>query len=168
MKNHPFLRALAERVLLADGAIGTELMVDGSSVSFYIPRTGLEVVPTDKGYVRRAWRLRRSMGLHLRVVKPFVAKEGGAIPAGNYLAGQELLLRDHPLPLEEVLQGEEAGLGDEAVLLEHADARLVPRHDVRRHAAHGRTRAAAETEDPCPDDPARARVVRPARRGLAR
>ncbi|MFO0724272.1 MAG: hypothetical protein U1E65_10845 [Myxococcota bacterium] len=74
--------------------IGTELMVDGSSVSFYIPRTGLEVVPTDKGYVRRAWRLRRSMGLHLRVVKPFVAKEGGAIPAGNYLAGQELLLRD--------------------------------------------------------------------------
>ncbi len=77
-----------------DHPIGTELLVEGASVSFYIPRTGLEVVPTERGYVRKAWRLRRSTGLHLRVVKPFAAKEGGIVPAGSYAAGQELLVRD--------------------------------------------------------------------------
>lgn len=75
-------------------AIGTELLIEGSAIGFYVPRTGLEVVPTERGYVRKAWRLKRGLGLHLRVIKPFVAKEGGAIPAGSYVAGQEILVKD--------------------------------------------------------------------------
>ena len=75
-------------------AIGTELLIEGSAIGFYVPRTGLEVVPTERGYVRKAWRLKRGLGLHLRVIKPFVAKEGGAIPPGSYVAGQEILVKD--------------------------------------------------------------------------
>ncbi len=74
--------------------IGAELLIEGASIGFYVPRTGLEVVPTERGYVRKAWRLKRGTGLHLRVVKPFVAKDGGPIPAGSYVAGQEILLKD--------------------------------------------------------------------------
>jgi hypothetical protein len=75
-------------------AIGTELLIEGSAIGFYVPRTGLEVVPTERGYVRKAWRLKRGLGLHLRVIKPFAAKEGGAIPPGSYVAGQEILVKD--------------------------------------------------------------------------
>ncbi len=38
----------------ANDPIGTQRIVKGSEVSFYIPRTGLEVVPDEKGYVRSA------------------------------------------------------------------------------------------------------------------
>jgi hypothetical protein len=37
-----------------NSAIGTEKIVKGAEVSFYIPKTGLEVVPEEKGYVRNA------------------------------------------------------------------------------------------------------------------
>lgn len=74
--------------------IGTESVVRGSDTSFYIPRTGLEVVPWDGGYVRKARRLRKNMGLHLRVVRPFVAEEGDQLPPGAYRAGQDIFLKD--------------------------------------------------------------------------
>jgi Shoulder domain len=74
--------------------IGTELVIRGSDTSFYIPRTGLEVVPGDQGYVRKAWRLTKNTGLHVRVVKPYVAAEGDQLPPGVYPAGAEVFLRD--------------------------------------------------------------------------
>ncbi len=77
-----------------DRPIGTEMIVRGCDVSFYIPRTGLEVVPTSAGYVRTAWRLRKNGGLHARVVKPFVATDGDQVPAGSYESGQEIFLKD--------------------------------------------------------------------------
>lgn len=43
-----------DRVEGESAPIGTERVVKGSEVSFYIPRTGLEVVPDEKGYVRNA------------------------------------------------------------------------------------------------------------------
>jgi hypothetical protein len=119
-------------------SIGTERIIKGAETSFYIPRTGLEVVPDEKGYVRNAvtlldgqycvlrgprgsrrfvrgpgvvfpeaWEeflvkagarvfaahaLRRDRGLHVRAVKNFEAKAGDQVPAGVYLAGQELFL----------------------------------------------------------------------------
>jgi hypothetical protein len=76
-------------------AIGTEMIVRGSDVSFYIPRTGLEVVPaTGGGYVRKAWRLRKNSGLYLRVLEGFVAEADGVLPAGSYAAGQDVFLAD--------------------------------------------------------------------------
>lgn len=76
-----------------DAPIGTERIVKGSETSFYIPRTGLEVVPTDRnGYVRKARRLHKNMGLHVRVVKAFVAAEGDQVPPGSYAAGQDVFL----------------------------------------------------------------------------
>lgn len=118
--------------------IGTERIIKGSEVSFFIPRTGLEVVPDDKGWVRNAvtlldgqycvlrgpkgrrryergpgvvfpeaweefvvkngvrvfaaWPLKRDRGLHVRVLQSFEAKEGDAVPAGRYEAGQELFV----------------------------------------------------------------------------
>lgn len=77
-----------------DSPIGTEKVVKGSDTSFYIPPTGIEVVPSAGGYVRKAWRLRKNMGLHLRVVKPFTAKEGEQLPAGSYASGQDVFLKD--------------------------------------------------------------------------
>lgn len=79
-----------------DGSpIGTEKVIKGADVSFYIPATGLEVIPAEKGgYVRKARRLRKNMGLHVRIVKPFEAGEGEQVPAGKYAAGQDLFLRD--------------------------------------------------------------------------
>ncbi|MGC4122145.1 MAG: hypothetical protein QM765_47715 [Myxococcales bacterium] len=128
--------------------IGTEKIVKGSEVSFYTPKTGLEVVP-EKGpstspgqaayvrtavtlldgeyailltptghwkYVRgpgivfpepmeefvqksgvkafKAWHMRRGVGLHVRVLRDFDAKDGEQVPAGHYHAGQELFLKD--------------------------------------------------------------------------
>ena len=44
-----------DRVEGESAAIGTERIIKGSEVSFFIPRTGLEVMPDDKGsYVRNA------------------------------------------------------------------------------------------------------------------
>jgi hypothetical protein len=75
--------------------IGSELIVRGTDTSFYIPATGLEVLPGQQGgYVHRAWRLRKGAGLHLRVAKSFVAAEGDAVPPGSYEAGQDIFLAD--------------------------------------------------------------------------
>jgi regulator of protease activity HflC (stomatin/prohibitin superfamily) len=74
--------------------IGTETIVRGTDTSFYIPTTGLEVVATQSGYVRKARRLRRGKGLHLRVVKSFDAVEGDTIPLGHYEAGQDIFIAD--------------------------------------------------------------------------
>src|SRR6185295_12330109 len=46
------------------------------------------------GYVRRAYRLRRGFGLHLRVAKAFVAGEGDQLPPGIYASGQDVFLAD--------------------------------------------------------------------------
>lgn len=76
-----------------DSPIGTEKIIRGTEVSFYIPTTGLEVVPDRDGrYVRKAWRLDPNIGLHLRVVKSFEAGEGDQLPPGQYTAGQDLFL----------------------------------------------------------------------------
>ncbi|MBL8914099.1 MAG: hypothetical protein JNM17_25570 [Archangium sp.] len=119
--------------------IGTERIIKGSEVSFFIPRTGLEVLAEEKGgYVRNAvtlldgqycvlrgpkgrrryergpavvfpeaweefliknggrvfaaWPLKRDRGLHVRVLQGFEAKDGDAVPAGRYEAGQELFV----------------------------------------------------------------------------
>ncbi len=80
-----------------DRPIGTEAIVRGEDVRFYIPRTGLEVLATEAGYVRRSWRLRKGTGLHVRVIKAFTAAAAGAgeqVPAGTYEAGQEIFLKD--------------------------------------------------------------------------
>jgi hypothetical protein len=75
--------------------IGTELVVRGTDTSFYVPVTGLEVVPASGGsYVRKARRLRKGSGLHLRVVKSFVAQAGEPFPEGRYEAGQDIFLAD--------------------------------------------------------------------------
>jgi len=117
-----------EKVEGLDYPIGTELLIEGSSVGFYVPRTGFEVVPTDRGYVRKAWRLKRGTGLHLRVVKPFTAKEDGAIPPGSYVAGQEILVKDREgffFPTENVeivRQLESIPLGErEGIYLRHLE-----------------------------------------------
>ena len=84
--------------------IGAEIVVRGSDVSFYIPETGLEVVPAPAeigaertqppAYVRRAWRFPRPGGLHVRVTKSLVAGEGDALPPGSYAAGSDVFLSD--------------------------------------------------------------------------
>lgn len=82
--------------------IGAEIVVRGSDVSFYIPRTGLEVVPTEAQgskavYVRRAWRFPRPGGLHVRVTKALVVAGhdgSGDLPAGSYTAGTDVFLAD--------------------------------------------------------------------------
>lgn len=99
--------------------IGSEIVVRGSDVSFYVPRTGLEVVPSAKGaYVRKAWRFPRPGGLHVRVTKPITVGEGEELPAGRYEAGADVFLEDgdgyffpsehveviaavHPIPIAE-------------------------------------------------------------------
>lgn len=81
--------------------IGAEIVVRGSDVSFYIPRTGLEVVPLSDPskvgngmYVRRAWRFPRPGGLHIRTTKSIVVGEGEVLPPGNYAAGTDIFLSD--------------------------------------------------------------------------
>lgn len=78
--------------------IGSEVVIRGSDVSFYVPRTGLEVLPTPKGaYVRKAWRFPKPGGLHVRVTKPITVTEGDtrdALPAGHYAAGTDVFLED--------------------------------------------------------------------------
>jgi hypothetical protein len=77
-----------------DVPIGTELIVRGTDVSFYIPPSGREVVPRPDGsYVRRAWRMEKNKGLHLRVLAPFEAGDDDQVPPGHYLAGQDIFLR---------------------------------------------------------------------------
>jgi len=84
---------VVEPVEAEDGPIGTEHIVRGAEVSFYVPRTGLEVVPlADGGYVRQAFCLRRNTGIHIRAVRSFTAGAGDQIPPGEYQAGQDLFL----------------------------------------------------------------------------
>ena len=83
-----------DRIEGDDRPIGTQAIVKGEDVRFYIPRTGLEVLRGPEGYVRKAWRLRKGMGLHVRVIAPFVAGPGEQLPPGDYEAGQELFLQD--------------------------------------------------------------------------
>lgn len=80
----------------ATRAVGSEIVVRGTDTSFYVPPSGLEVVPRSDGagYVRRAHRLRKGMGLHLRVVRSFVAAEGDQVPPGRYEAGRDVFLAD--------------------------------------------------------------------------
>ena len=78
-----------------DAPIGTERVIRGTDTSFYVPETGLEVVPaTGNSYVRKARRLRKGAGLHLRVVKSFEQLAGEAIPPGKYEAGQDIFIAD--------------------------------------------------------------------------
>jgi hypothetical protein len=75
-------------------SIGTESIIRGTDLSFYVPTTGLEVVPDQSGrFVRTAWRMDASRGLHLRVTSAFEATEDGALPAGSYIAGQDVFVR---------------------------------------------------------------------------
>jgi len=76
----------------SDVLIGTEWVIRGADVSFYVPQTGVEVVADGARYVRRARRLHAGMGLHLRVVKAFVADADHQLPAGAYGAGQDVFL----------------------------------------------------------------------------
>ena len=78
-----------------DAPIGTERVVRGTDTSFYIPETGLEVLPAaGNSYVSKARRLRKGAGLHIRVVKSFEQPAGEAIPAGKYEAGQDIFIAD--------------------------------------------------------------------------
>lgn len=74
--------------------IGAEIVVRGTDSSFYVPTTGLEVVPTAKGYVRKGWRFPRPGGLHVRVQKPLVAGDDAALPPGRYASGTDVFLKD--------------------------------------------------------------------------
>ncbi len=74
--------------------IGAEIVVRGSDVSFYVPSTGLEVMPGANGYVRKAWRFPKPGGLHVRVTKPLVVGDGEPLPAGTYAAGTDIFLED--------------------------------------------------------------------------
>ncbi|GAB4565057.1 MAG: hypothetical protein Tsb0020_15670 [Haliangiales bacterium] len=79
----------------ADEPIGSEHIIRGTDRSFYIPPSGREVVPNrDGSYVRRAWRMEKNRGLHVRVIAPFEASEADQVPPGHYLAGQDIFLRD--------------------------------------------------------------------------
>ncbi|RLB54826.1 MAG: hypothetical protein DRJ42_08055 [Deltaproteobacteria bacterium] len=72
--------------------IGTEIIVRGTERSFYVPRSGFEVIPESGRYVRKAWRMEQSSGLHLRVVAPFEAGVGDQLPPGSYVSGQDVFL----------------------------------------------------------------------------
>jgi hypothetical protein len=74
--------------------IGTELVIRGTERSFYLPESGLEVVPERGRYVRKAVRLEKTMGLHLRVIADFEIADDDLIPAGRYRAGEEIFIRD--------------------------------------------------------------------------
>jgi len=83
-----------DRVEGDQSPIGTERIVRGTETSFYVPRTGLEVVPDGKRYVRKAIRLERSQGLHLRALADFDVSEEDLLVAGHYRAGTEIFVRD--------------------------------------------------------------------------
>ncbi|MBW2461641.1 MAG: hypothetical protein JRH11_08335 [Deltaproteobacteria bacterium] len=72
--------------------IGTEIIVRGTERSFYVPRSGFEVIPEGGRYVRKAWRMEQSSGLHLRVVAPFEAGADDQLPQGDYASGQDVFL----------------------------------------------------------------------------
>ena len=76
----------------SEEAIGTETIIRGLDTSFYVPPTGLEVIPVNGRFVRQAIRMDQSMGLHLRVVADFDAAEASQVPAGAYRAGQDLFI----------------------------------------------------------------------------
>jgi regulator of protease activity HflC (stomatin/prohibitin superfamily) len=73
--------------------IGNVHVVRGTDTTYYVPPTGLEVLPQSDGtFVRLAHRLTKSTGLHLRVAKSFVAQAGDQVPPGRYEAGQDVFL----------------------------------------------------------------------------
>lgn len=73
--------------------IGHVYIVRGTDTTYYVPKTGLEVIPQADGtFVRLAHRLMKSTGLHLRVAKTFVAGDGDQVPPGRYEAGQDVFL----------------------------------------------------------------------------
>ena len=76
----------------SEDPIGTETIVRGTEVSFFVPSTGLEVIPHEGQYVRQAIRMNVGMGLHLRVISKFVSDEDGQVPPGEYRAGQDIFL----------------------------------------------------------------------------
>ena len=83
-----------DRVDGDDSPIGTENIVRGTALSFYMPSTGLEVVAGDGSYVRKAIRLEKHQGLHLRFISDFNIESDDLLPNGQYRAGQELFIRD--------------------------------------------------------------------------
>lgn len=79
--------------------IGSEIVIRGSDTSFYVPRTGLEVVPAYDAhgrlsYVRKAWRFPKPGGLHVRVTKQVHIGEGDVLPPGDFPAGADLFLEE--------------------------------------------------------------------------
>lgn len=93
-QNEYLVARVYDTVADASLPIGTELIIRGTDVSFYVPENGLEVVPLAGDYVRRAFRLEKNGGLHVRVVKDFVADEAHQLPPGSYAAGQDVFLRE--------------------------------------------------------------------------
>ncbi|CAN5258921.1 hypothetical protein BH09MYX1_BH09MYX1_60940 [soil metagenome] len=74
-------------------SIGIVYIVRGTDTTYYVPTTGFEVIPQSEGtYVRRAHRLKKGTGLHLRVAKAFDAGENDQVPPGRYEAGQDVFL----------------------------------------------------------------------------
>ena len=79
--------------------IGHQSVVRGTDTSFFVPTTGVEVVPRALGregtaWVRKAHRLRKGFGVHVRVLKTFDALEGEQLPAGKHTAGSDVFLVD--------------------------------------------------------------------------
>jgi hypothetical protein len=74
--------------------IGSEFIVRGTDSSFYVPKSGLEVLHDGQSYVRKSIRLDKNSGLYLRVIADFVADGTDLIPAASYVAGQKIFLRD--------------------------------------------------------------------------
>ena len=73
--------------------IGGVYIVRGTDTSYYVPPSGLEVIPQPDGtFVRTAQRMTKSTGLHLRIARSFVAGEGDQLPPGRYEAGQDVFL----------------------------------------------------------------------------
>ena len=105
-------------------AVGTERIVKGSEVSFYLPRTGLEVLPDDKGFVRNAVTLLDGQYCVLRGPKGrrrFVRGPGVVFPEAweefVLKAGQRVFAA-HPLRKEKglhvrVVKSCEAKAGDQ-------------------------------------------------------
>lgn len=102
----------------ASPPIGTEVVIRGTERSFYIPETGLEVVPERGRHVRKAVRLDKSMGLHLRVIADFELGDDELLAAGRYRAGQDLFVRDREGYFFPVSNLELVGLVDRIPLAE--------------------------------------------------
>ncbi|MBI5543194.1 MAG: hypothetical protein HY901_04860, partial [Deltaproteobacteria bacterium] len=58
------------------------------------PESMEEFVQRNGTKVFKAWHLRKSVGLHMRVLRDFTAEENDQVPAARYHAGQELFLKD--------------------------------------------------------------------------